>query len=109
MNPQPKEIYLARVIWGLCKDMRPCVVIDLVKTGWVKVVLISAAMDLYRPSYDFLIDSQCEDFPATGLNRTSYVSGKHFAEIPIQDLGKRRLGVIVGELAESFDEWRGER
>jgi hypothetical protein len=105
MTPQSKEIYLARAMWGFCRDMRPCVVIELTKTGWVKVALLSSAMDLYRPVQDFLIDSRSEDFLTTGLNRTSYVSGEHFAEIPIQDLGKKRLGILTGELAGAFDEW----
>ncbi|NUM36350.1 MAG: hypothetical protein HUU50_17560 [Candidatus Brocadiae bacterium] len=107
MNPQPKEIYIVQTIYRLCTDKRPCVVIEILKSGYVKFARISSAMDLYHLGRDFLIENNHPNFQDTGLKRTSYVSGEDFIEVPLSDVSKKTMGKLTGDLAKAFDKWLG--
>ena len=105
MNPKPYEVFLIRATFGLSTYPRPCVVLQEPQGELIKVGLVSSALDLV--SYlDFLIEDSEVDFPATGLKRTSFVSGAAFDEHRISDLIKE-LGQLKGDLRERFIEWLG--
>ena len=106
MNPQPKDIYMIQVTVGYSTYPRPCMIIEVMK-NLVTVAPLSSAMDLYNLTTDFIIESTHPNFNATGLKRTSYISGQHFFDIPISDLSKNRRGYLSGELGKAFDEWIG--
>lgn len=106
MKPKRLEIYLARIEFRLSNYTRPCVVIDIPKFDWVKIARISSAMDLYKPHLDFLLDVKHSDFRATGLIKTSYISGEKFFEMPVLELGNY-IGHLKGDLANDFAEWFG--
>ena len=105
MPPQPNEIYQAKIRIGFSDDLRPCVVIDPPFLGRLTVSPLSAQMDLYDPRKDFLLDSNHDDFPTTGLAKTCYAIGR-FIEIDERKLGRYR-GRIAGQLASDFAEWLG--
>ena len=78
---------------------RPCVVIDE-----KAVLLLPISSKAYHEHNHFVINDQHPDFPATGLQVTSYVFGAPI----VQGCGERiikDLGLIEGELAERFREW----
>jgi hypothetical protein len=102
-----REIYLVKAMYGECDDVRPCVVVELLQNGLVKVALISSALDLYRPQFDLLLDSKHHDFKYTGLKRTSYISGWSFLNVLPNELTRKPIGVITGDLASDFDNWFG--
>lgn len=104
--PQPLEIYLARVTWGRCRDIRPVVLCAGEKDGLVKAAPLSAALDLYRPGAHFLLRLDEQDFKATGLHRTCYVNGDEIHALAVSGLLKR-LGCLEGALARAFQEWAG--
>jgi hypothetical protein len=104
MNPQPKDIYIMQVTVGYSTYPRPCVIIEVIG-DLVTVVPLSSALDLYNPVTDFMIENTHPDFIATGLQRTSYVSGQYSFAVPAADLSKKRRGCLSGELGKAFDEW----
>ena len=105
MNPKLYEVFLIRANFGLSADPRPCVILQEPQGERIKVGLVSSALDFV--SYqDFLIEDSVIDFPATGLKRTSFVSGAAFDEHKISDLIKE-LGQLEGELRERFMQWLG--
>lgn len=105
-NPQPKEIYLIEAVWGMCHDKRPCIILEPAEQEYVKVAYISSAIENFCDLIDFKIDSQDSDFQATGLRRTSFVSGKSFQTVKTSRLNKY-LGKLIGDLAKRFDLWYG--
>lgn len=102
-----REIYLIKAVYGECDDLRPCVVVELLPNGLVKIALISSALDLYKPHFDFLLNAKHHDFKHTGLKRTSYVSSWAFLDVLPNELTKKPIGVISGDLACDFDNWFG--
>lgn len=99
-----KDIYMIQVTVGYSTYPRPCVILEVMK-DLVTVLPLSSAMDLYNPENDFIIQNTHPDFEATGLIRTSYISGQYAFDIPISDLSKKRRGYIKGEMAKEFDKW----
>ena len=71
----------------------------------VASVPFSSAEHKYEAWRDFLIRDTEEDFPATGLARTSHASGV-FDEFDTTNLIKR-LGRLEGELLDEFKDWFG--
>ena len=106
MSPRPYEVFLIRATFGFSTDPRPCVILEEPQANLVKVALISSALDLHKPHLDFLIEESDWDFPATGLKRTSFVSGATFDEHSVSDLIKW-LGRLEGSLKTRFVEWFG--
>jgi hypothetical protein len=105
MPQAPFEIYLARIPFRDCNDVRPCVILDWPRDGRVKVFPLSAAADLYDPKDDFPIDATGPCFAATGLKRTSYVKGARVFELGLETLSRRPMGRLTGELLEEFKGW----
>ena len=101
----PLEIYLARLRVRRCTDLRPCVVLAALPANRVLVAPISAS-DLYQPAQDFRLDATHPDFEDTGLDRSSFVLGREWAEIDGSRL-EEYLGRLTGDLAQAFLEWLG--
>ena len=75
MSFQLYEIFLVQIEYRLSKDIRPCVIIDLLKEDRVKIARISSATDLFNSTIDFFLSSEHNDFSTTGLKKNSYISG----------------------------------
>jgi mRNA-degrading endonuclease toxin of MazEF toxin-antitoxin module len=106
MDPKPLEIYLAQVTVGICTDIRPCVVLFPPKSGFVTVACISAQPDMRDRNMHFTIDKDHPDFPATHLDRSSYIMSNRIVDIPLADL-RKFLGRLEGEPAKEFKDWYG--
>lgn len=106
MLPRPLEVYQIRARYRNSWDPRPCVVLDPPLGDTVSVALVSGAMDLYDSTVHFLIEQDHPDFPATGLQRTSYVAGDMIVEAEIGSLLRKR-GQLEGELGAAFRKWIG--
>lgn len=102
----PKDLHIVQIKLRLSIDKRPCVIVEPPIGNRVKIAVISSAMDLYNRTTDFLIDSSHQDFPATGLTRTCYITG-NFVEAPISRLSKNAIGRLEGNLERQFDKWFG--
>jgi len=100
-----KEIFLAKISYDKVDYPRPCVIIR-VSDDTALVGLISSALDLYNPIYDFLISPEYQEFIYTGLKKKSFIKGYPFPELPI-DSFIRRFGYFAGDLARDFDKWIG--
>lgn len=103
MPIQRHDIYLIR--WRLREsfDFRPCVVLQEPNDDNTAIILVSSS-DLNREGYDFKIDREHPNFPATGLRSTSYVVGDQIYGVPTERLSTF-LGRLEGELAREFDAW----
>lgn len=108
MNLQAKEIYLAKLKVRYSAYPRPCVIIRLLPANRVEVAAVSSSFDLYSFVTDFLIEISHPDFPATGLQKTSYIYGQQFYDIAATVLSKKCRGVLKGDLAKAFDKWLGK-
>jgi len=107
ISPQPLDIWLVRIQFRDCKDLRPTVAIQiLAKQNRAVVLPVSSALDLRRTTVDFLIEKTHVNFPATGLTRTSFVVSDRFRDLPFEAMEKR-IGRLEGELAASFIDWLG--
>jgi hypothetical protein len=69
-------------------------------------MLLSSAMELYRPDIHFLIADTSSDFAATGLKKTSYVIGEKVVEATPVHMQKQ-LGLLSGQLLQDFKDWIG--
>ena len=106
MIPAAGDIYLVRAQWRESKDMRPCVVVDVVENKKIVFVsLISSAGDLYDSRRHFQILLDDPNFKATGLRKSSYCDDI-VRQVSLEHLGKR-LGCLQGSLALQFQEWFG--
>ncbi len=101
-----KDIFLANVQYGMANYPRPVVIIEVCKNSAI-VGLISSAIDLYNPVYDFLILPDNPEFPATGLDCKSIIKGYPFPELDSKKF-IRQLGCLTGSLADDFDKWLGK-
>jgi hypothetical protein len=81
-------------------------IVELLGNDLAKIAFVSAAIDLYQPAFDLLICCDHPDFAATGLSKTSFISGRSFVGMPFLELG-RYIGLLTGELAKAFDDWYG--
>ncbi len=72
------EIYLVRIEYRLCQDIRPCIVIAPPSKDLVKIARISSALDLYNQGLDFWLDSTSDEFLQTGLKRLPTFHAKSF-------------------------------
>jgi hypothetical protein len=72
----------------------------------ILVAPISGQLDLYVERRDFLIEQDDADFPFTGLDRTSFVSGSDWIRVRPETLTRRR-GELRGALLARFQFWYG--
>ncbi|HYG74381.1 MAG TPA: hypothetical protein VEK08_05185 [Planctomycetota bacterium] len=102
---EPLEIYNVAVPVGESTDLRPFVIVHVSSAGMHGLPL-SAQLDCYVRTRDFLIEPSDPDFGKTGLAKKSYVLGIHEFQITPSDLRMRR-GELTGDLARRFLEWYG--
>lgn len=103
---QVLDIYFLEVKFRKCNDPRPCIVIHLGAGRVAALAMISSASGLARPGYDFEIRDDHPDFPATGLDRTSYVVCDKIVEVDVSRLTEY-VGRFENRLAEEFKKWMG--
>ncbi len=103
---KPLEIYDVAVPLGESIDVRPFVITHVSNAGNFGLPL-SAQLDGYVRTRDFIIDTDDPDFVKTGLAKKSYVLGIHEFQITTADLSAHR-GELTGDLARRFHDWYGE-
>ncbi|MCY3023408.1 MAG: type II toxin-antitoxin system PemK/MazF family toxin [Planctomycetota bacterium] len=99
-----RDVYTVRYRYGRSHDIRPCILLTAPLASKVTICLLSSQMALYRPVAHFLIEESYPDFPATGLDRSSFAAGDEIHEIRVEEL-RKRLGRLEGELARAFEAW----
>ncbi|MBI4601892.1 MAG: hypothetical protein HY721_08010 [Planctomycetes bacterium] len=104
MPPRQYEIYLARIQFKDCDDIRPCILAEDPQGQEVKVFPLSSNLDLYDPKAHFLIEESSVGFASSGLKRTSFASDRVYI-VRTDQLGRRRLGKLEGELLDDFVRW----
>jgi hypothetical protein len=102
--PQRFEVWLTRLDIGDSHDLRPCVILGPASHGLIRVVALSASLDLFREGLDFMVAAAHQDFHATGLRRSSYAIQGSTAQVEMGEFVKR-WGRLEGALARAFEEW----
>ena len=104
--PQRFELYIIRWQFRACNDYRPCIILDPPDRSTANIMLVSSAITLRHPLFDFLIRVDHPDFKATGLTRQSYALGDEIHAVSLAFLGKR-LGRMECDMAREFEQWAG--
>ena len=101
------EIYfVAGVEIGVCANARPCIVLQ-VRATTALICILSAQFDLAE-GHEVTILTTDADFPASGLERDSFIP--EFAErwVEISVLKKANfLGQAVGDFKRKVENWCG--
>jgi hypothetical protein len=107
MQFEPYQIWRAKVSLGMSNDLRPSVIITPISNSELRLMLLSSAMELYRPDIHFLISDSIPEFAATGLKRRSYIIGEKVVLARPEHMQKH-LGLLTGQLVADFKKWIGE-
>ena len=107
MQFEAYHIWRANVPLGLSHDLRPSVIITPISNLELRLMLLSSAMELYRPNLHFLIPDTIPEFAATGLKKKSYVIGEKVVVAKPEHM-KKHLGLLTGQLAVDFKNWIGD-
>lgn len=106
MKLEQFDIFLARVQFEKCLDVRPCLIIYPPAGRSIKIVRLSSQMTLFDRGNHFRLDPSNPDFPGTGLRRESYICGDKVDTIASSQL-RTKVGSLGGELRSEFVEWFG--
>lgn len=101
------EIYLLKETrLGLCRDGRPCLVLQVHKTTAV-ICFFSTQLGLMEGNEISLYKTD-DGFAESGLDRDSYIVNFRQREIPISILANsKRMGCAAGEFKKKVEEWYG--
>jgi len=102
----PFDVILAKVRVGESFKVRFCVVLESLPDGSARVLPCSSSFEHCTDGVDFEIHDYCDEFPATGFARSSYVIEGDMQLVPPDRLGKLR-GSLTGSIRERFAEWAG--
>jgi hypothetical protein len=106
MNPSQFDIFLARLRFGKCNDVRPCLVLYPPQNDTITVMAISSQETLFDFRSHLWIEPTHPDFRATALKRRSYFCGNEVDRILNSELGAK-LGRLEGTLLAEFKDWYG--
>jgi hypothetical protein len=101
----PFDIYIAKRKWRNSEADRPWLLVRPTTVGWLSFAISTKDYD----SRPFEVSEDHPDFPATGLDETSYIyEAESFTEIR-SDCLLKRLGRLEADLLRSFLEYSGIR
>ena len=106
MIPRQFDIFLARIRFRKCNDIRPCIILYPPKSGTVTVAAISSQERLFAYAQHFWLEPSHPNFPTTALTRRSYIAVNQIDTIEIGEL-IAFVGRLEGELAREFKDWYG--
>jgi hypothetical protein len=99
----PFDIYIAKRKWRNSDADRPWLFVRPTVVGWLSFAISTKDYD----SNPFEVREDHSDFPATGLDVTSYIyEAESFTEVRADQLLKR-LGRLEGDLLDSFLDYSG--
>ena len=102
--PSPDEIYLAKVPWNNCTDIRPVIILECLPKGRCVVVYMSASDGYEGPPQHMLLQRIDENYNDMKLSRDECYIDRTTYEIPVGWLVKRK-GVLTGEMKKRFYKW----